>query len=70
MIVLRDNKIYLYEAAILVLLWPIYLIISICFFGADKETEFESLLPESILKNDDTSFKSLKEVNYIIEFLK
>ena len=37
MIFLWDNKIYLYEAIILISLWPIYIVINICFFGGNNE---------------------------------
>jgi len=47
MIFLWDNKIYLHEAIILCSLWPLYIIINVCFFkenNTEKQGEKENLL--------------------------
>lgn len=47
MIFLLDNKIYLYEAIILCSLWPLYIIINVCFFkenNSQSPSEQENLL--------------------------
>lgn len=64
MMFLWDNKIYLYEAIILVCLWPLYLVINWLFFSnLDHETGNNQ--DEKLNKNTDIENPNQKE-NIII----
>lgn len=52
MIFLLDNKIYLYEAIILSSLWPVYIIITVCFFK-ENQPELQSV-KEKLIENKKT----------------
>ncbi len=54
MIFLWDNKIYLFEAIILTCLWPLYIIINICFFKENQQELSESQ-KENLLQNEKTN---------------
>lgn len=62
MVFLWDNKIYLYEAIILGSLWPIYVIVNICFFsGNTKNQDNEILENEKLLTIQNTQDNLLEE---------
>ena len=50
MIFLWDNKIYLYEAIILSCLWPLYIILNVCFF-TENQQELQND-KENLLENE------------------
>lgn len=59
MIFLWDNKIYLYEAIILSSLWPLYIIINVCFFKENNsEAQSEK---ENLLENEKTNVAIAEE---------
>jgi len=62
MIFLWDNKIYLYEAIILSCLWPLYIILNVCFFTENQQelqNDKENLL-ENEKRNDNFDDQLIK----------
>jgi uncharacterized membrane protein YqjE len=57
MIFLWDNKIYLYEAIILSCLWPLYIIVNVCFFTENHQE----------LQNDKENLLENEKLNEIFD---
>lgn len=62
---LIDNKIYLYEAIILIFLWPIYILINVLIFSRINDNLEKK---EKLLENDEKNQDNIinEEKKYVI----